>query len=91
MKESTRKKNGGTSQRRTRAMEQELNALRQPGSNHHVLLEHGPAGIAVARDNPLRIVYVNAAMSELTGRTNEELLSSTQAEIINWVHEQDRA
>ena len=68
-----------------------MNALRRRESNHHVLLEQSPAAIAVARDNPLRLVYVNAAMSELTGRTNEELLSSTQAEIINWVHEQDRA
>jgi two-component system, cell cycle sensor histidine kinase and response regulator CckA len=94
MKKLTRKdlsKNGGKSRGQAHARERELNALPQPDSNLHVLLEQSPAGIVVARDNPLRIVYVNAAMSELTGRTNEELLASTQTEIINWVHEQDRA
>lgn len=79
------------SQEQTHALEDELNDLRRSELNHHVLLEQGPAGIAVARDNPFRLIYVNPAMTELTGRTTEELLSSTQGEIINWVHEQDRA
>ena len=94
MKELTHKgwsKNSGIHQEQIHALEHELDALRQSELNHRVLLEQSPAGIVVARDNPLRLVYVNPAMAELTGRTTEELLSSTQGEIINWVHEQDRA
>ena len=72
------------------ALRHELEAIRQSELNYRILAEHGPEGIVVARDNPLRLVYVNSAMSQLTGRTSEELLSSTPEEIINWVYEQDR-
>ncbi|MHB8910056.1 MAG: hybrid sensor histidine kinase/response regulator [Syntrophales bacterium] len=72
------------------ALENELKAVRQSEANYRILTEQCPVGIVVARDNPLRIVYVNPAMLQLTGRTSEELLSSTQDEIISWVYEQDR-
>lgn len=72
------------------ALSSELKAVRRSEVNYRIMTEQGPEGIVVARDNPLRLVYVNPAMSQLTGRTNEELLSSTQEEIIGWVYEEDR-
>ncbi len=93
MKELTHRgssKNSGIRREQIHALEHELEALRRSELNHRVLLEQGPAGIIVARDNPFRLVYVNPAMAELTGRTAEDLLSSTQGETINWIHEQDR-
>ena len=78
MKELTRRglsKNSGSYQEQIRALEHELDAFRQSELNYRVLLEQAPAGILVARDNPLRLVYVNPAMAELTGRTTEELLA----------------
>jgi two-component system, cell cycle sensor histidine kinase and response regulator CckA len=71
--------------------EDELDALRVSEFNHRALTEQSPAGIAVVRDNPFRLVYVNPAMAGLTGRTTEELVSSTEGKRIDWVHEQDRA
>jgi PAS domain S-box-containing protein len=85
-----RSKNSGIHQEQIHALEYELDTLRQSELNHHVLLEQSPAGIVVVRDNPLRLVYANPAMAKLMDRTTEELLSLTQGEIINWVHEQDR-
>ena len=93
MKELTRRglsKNSGIFQEQIRALEHELDAFRQSELNYRVLLEQAPAGIVVARGNPLQLVYVNPAMAELTGRTTEELISLTQGEIVNCVHEQDR-
>jgi len=77
-------------QKQIDALGHELKAIRQSELNYRILVEQGPEGIVVVRDNPLRVVYVNPAMSQLTGRTSEELLSSTQEERINWVYEQDR-
>jgi two-component system, cell cycle sensor histidine kinase and response regulator CckA len=73
------------------APECELDAVSQTELNCRILLEQSPAGIIVARDNPLRLVYVNPAMAKLTGRTAEELLSSTEKEIGKWVFDPDRA
>ena len=94
MKELThegRSRNSSIHQEQIHALEHELEALRQAELGHRVLLEQSPVGIVVARDNPLRLVYVSPAMVELTGRTTEELLSSALGERIDWVHEQDRA
>ncbi|MBE0556085.1 MAG: response regulator [Proteobacteria bacterium] len=94
MKELTRKgrsKNSSIHRERIPVLEHELDLLRQAELSHRVLLEQNPAGIVLARDNPLRIVYANPAMAELTGRTTRELLSSAPGETIDWVHEQDRA
>jgi two-component system cell cycle sensor histidine kinase/response regulator CckA len=93
MKELTNRecsKNSDIHQEQIHTLQYGLGALRQPERNHRVLLEQGPAGVVVARDNPFRPVYVNQAMAELTGRTTEEFLSSTQSDILDWVHEQDR-
>lgn len=72
------------------ALGDELRAVRQSELNYRIMTEQSPEGIVVARDNPLRLVYVNPAMSPLTGRTGEELLSAKQEEIISWIYEQDR-
>src|SRR5512133_2334546 len=72
------------------ALRDELKAVRQAELNYRIMAEQGPEGIVVVRDNPLRLVYVNPAMSQLTGRTGEELLSAGQEEVISWVYEQDR-
>ncbi len=72
------------------ALEHELEAVRQSGLNYRVLAEEAPEGIVIVRGNPLRLVYVNPAMSQVTGRTSEELLSSTEGETTSWVCEQDR-
>jgi two-component system cell cycle sensor histidine kinase/response regulator CckA len=77
-------------QKQIDALTHELQAIRQLELNYRILVEQSPAGIVVVRDNPLRLVYVNSAMSELTGRTSEELLASAQKARINWVYEQDR-
>ncbi|MHB9096368.1 MAG: hybrid sensor histidine kinase/response regulator [Syntrophales bacterium] len=84
------KKKVSSLQERIDALEQELEAVRQSELNYRILAEQGPEGILIARDNPLRLVYVNPAMSQLTGRTSKELLSSTEEEILDWVCEQDR-
>jgi two-component system cell cycle sensor histidine kinase/response regulator CckA len=77
-------------QERIDTLGQELAAVRQSELNYRLLAEQSPEGIVVARDNPLRLVYVNPVMSQLTGRTSEEFLSSTPEEILNWIYEQDR-
>lgn len=72
------------------ALGHELEAIRRSELNYRILAEESPEGIVVARDNPLRLVYVNPAMSQLMGCTSEELLSATPEGIVNWVYEQDR-
>ncbi len=89
-KQGNRKKKNGSLQERIYTLGSELKAIRKSELNYRILAEHGPEGIVVMRDNPFRLVYVNPAMSQLTGRTSKELSSSTRDEMINWVYEQDR-
>ncbi|MHB8770829.1 MAG: hybrid sensor histidine kinase/response regulator [Syntrophales bacterium] len=92
MKESTHKRrpeSTGDCRKRPPAREQELALLRSE-ADHRILLEEGPAGIAVVRDDPFRLVYVNPAMAALTGRTPDELLSPAEGAGAGWVYEQDR-
>ena len=77
-------------QEQINALGHELETVRQAELNYRTLAEQSPEGIIVVRVNPHRLVYVNPAMSELTGPTNEELLSSTQKEACSWIYEQDR-
>jgi two-component system cell cycle sensor histidine kinase/response regulator CckA len=78
-------------QKRIVSLENELEAARHLERKYRTLIEQVPEGIVVVQGDPLRLVYVNSAMVALTGRTTAELLSLTQEEIINWVHEHDRA
>ncbi len=72
------------------ALGHELEAVRRSELNYRVLAEEAPAGIVIVRGKPLRLVYVNPAMSQVTGRTTEELLSWTEGETAGWVYGQDR-
>jgi two-component system, cell cycle sensor histidine kinase and response regulator CckA len=79
----------GFMQKRISALENELEAARQLELKYRALIEEIPEGIAVVQDNPLRLVYVNAAMTRLTGCTAPELLAASPEQITRWVHEKD--
>ncbi len=81
----------GDRRRRVPARESELEALRRAEADRCIILEESPAGIAVLRDDPLRLVYANPAMAALTGRRPDELLSPAEGGPAGWVYEQDRA
>jgi len=59
--------------------------------NYRELIEQLKEGILVAQDNPLRLVFANSTLAEITGYTESELLSLSPNGIAKLIHSEDRS
>ncbi|UCF05856.1 MAG: PAS domain S-box protein [bacterium] len=64
-------------------------ALRESETKYRILAEQSLDGIIIAKDGPLRLVFVNQAMAQITGYGIDELLSLSPKKLAGLVHEDD--
>lgn len=65
-------------------------ALRESEKKYRNLAEQLTEGILIAQDNPFGFVFANSAISEITGYSNEELLSFSQEDLAKLIHSEDQ-
>ncbi|MBU7046711.1 MAG: PAS domain S-box protein [Theionarchaea archaeon] len=65
--------------------------LQESEEKYRTLVEQSLQGIAIAHGIPLRLVFMNTALSEMLGYTTEELLSLNSQETLNLVHPEDQS
>ncbi|MDY6955100.1 MAG: PAS domain S-box protein, partial [Thermodesulfobacteriota bacterium] len=56
-----------------------------------MILEQLREGLVIATGNPTRVLFVNPAMTRITGYDQDELLGATYDQIAAWIHPEDRA
>lgn len=66
-------------------------ALMESEAKYRVLAEHLRDGIVVAKDDPIRLVFVNQAMAKLLGYSTDELRSLSVKDLQGLVHPDDRS
>jgi PAS domain S-box-containing protein/putative nucleotidyltransferase with HDIG domain len=64
--------------------------LRESELKYRLLVEHSLQGMVVAQDVPPRLVFANAALSDILGYSVEELLALPPEETTSLVHAEDR-
>ena len=66
-------------------------ALRESEQKYRTLVENAMLGVVIAQSNPVRILFANAAMEDMTGYTPAELLALRPEQIVALVDPEDRA
>jgi PAS domain S-box-containing protein len=56
-----------------------------------MILEHLREGLVIATRNPTHVLFVNRAMTGITGYSLDELSGATYEQIAAWIHPEDRA
>ena len=65
-------------------------AKHEAEQKYHKLVDQSLVGIVIFKDHPIRIVYANQALADLTGYSLEELHEFSYSELLSLIHPQDR-